>query len=123
MTLGSQQDEPPDSQQVIDPLADPACRSIIQEVDDPLTAKEVSEECDLPLSTTYRKLDRLTDASLLETQVEIHRDGRHLTQYRLAFTEIMIHLDDAQRLTVTITRPLTSDQQLAAMWTEMRREA
>lgn len=122
MIWDPREDEPPDSQQVINPLADPACRSIIEKVDEPLTAKEISEECSLALSTTYRKLDRLTDASLLETQIEIHPDGRHLTQYQLAFTEITIRFDDAQNLTVTIARPLTADQQLTAMWTEVRRE-
>ena len=122
MIWDPREDKPPDSQQVINPLADSACRSIIEKVDEPLTAKEVSEKCSLALSTTYRKLDRLTNASLLETQIEIHPDGRHLAQYQLAFTEITIHFDDAQRLTATIARPSTADQQLAAMWAEVGRE-
>jgi DNA-binding IclR family transcriptional regulator len=31
-----------------------------------LSAKEISEACELPLSTTYRKLKQLTDAALLD---------------------------------------------------------
>lgn len=123
MIMDSSRTETQDIQQVIDPLADPACRTIIHELDEPMTAQELSDVCDLPLSTTYRKVERLTDASLLTTELDIRRDGRHTTRYRSAFTEISIEVDDDRWFTVTITRPLTPEQQLATMWTEVYKEA
>ena len=50
----------PQLQVVLDALDDPECRTIIEQMEAPMTAKELSENCDVPLSTTYRKLDLLT---------------------------------------------------------------
>ena len=46
-----------------------------------LTANEVSEACDLPLSTTYRKLERLTEAGLLAEGIRLRRSGKHTSEY------------------------------------------
>lgn len=45
------------------------------------SAKEISEICDLPLSTAYRKLDMLMGAGLLEKQTRIRRSGKHANEY------------------------------------------
>ncbi len=113
----------PDLQDVLAALDDADCREIVRELDQPMTASEISEEAGIPLSTTYRKLDLLSEASLLEEQTEIRQGGHHTTRYWLAFEEVRISMDEEREFEVTISRPArTAEEQLAQLWTEVRRE-
>jgi DNA-binding IclR family transcriptional regulator len=116
-------DDPPDLQSVLDALDDTDCRTIIQHLDEPMTASEVSEECDIPMSTTYRKLDLLTEASLLAEGTEIRPDGHHATRYRIDFETVEIGLTEDHDLDVSVGRPSrTADERLASLWGEVRKE-
>ena len=113
----------PQLQDVLDSLDDPDCRRIIEQLEEPMTASELSEACDIPLSTTYRKLELLSDASLLDEHIEIRTDGRHTTRYALAFDEVRIGLDEDRSVEVTIKhRTRAPDQRLSALWSEVSKE-
>ncbi|MFC5971022.1 helix-turn-helix domain-containing protein [Halomarina salina] len=117
-------DDPPGLETVLDALDDPACRALVRAADGSRTASELAADADVPLSTAYRKLDRLTEASLLETETEVRTDGHHTTRYRLAFEEVTITLDDGRTFTVDVIRPPQApSERLETMWTEVRREA
>lgn len=119
-TMGT---DDPSLQSVLDALDDEDCRAIIERLDEPMTASEVSDACDIPTSTTYRKLDLLTEASLLEEGTEIRTDGHHATRYNVAFEAVTFELDDDRRLDVSISRPpRTADERLASIWQEVRKE-
>jgi len=116
-------EEGPELQAVLDALDDPACREIVSALSEPMTAEEISDATDIPLSTTYRKLDRLTEASLLEEGVEIRSDGQHASRYVVAFDEVSIGLSEGREFGVDISRqPRTADERLAALWSEVRKE-
>lgn len=116
-------EEPPELESVLDALHDRDCREIVTELDAPMTAKEIAEETDVPLSTTYRKLDLLTEASLLEEGTELRRDGRHTSRYRVDFEEVSFVLDEHREFDVSIIRaPAEPEDRLATLWTEVRRE-
>jgi len=113
----------PDLQAVLDALDDPDCRKIVRELEEPMTADEISERSGVPLSTTYRKLELLTEASLLEEGTEIRPDGQHASRYTVAFEEVVIALDESREFEVDIARrPRTADERLATLWTEVRKE-
>ncbi|MFW6435374.1 MAG: ArsR/SmtB family transcription factor [Halovenus sp.] len=113
----------PELASVLDALNDEGCRQIVEALSEPMTAEEISEVTDIPLSTTYRKLDRLTDAALLEEGVEVRRDGQHVSRYILVFDEVSIRLSDEQELELELSRTeRTADERLAALWTEVRKE-
>ncbi|MFC7137929.1 helix-turn-helix domain-containing protein [Halobaculum litoreum] len=113
----------PDLQPVLDALDDEDCRTIIEHLSEPLTAGEVSEECDIPMSTTYRKLDLLSDAQLLAEGVEVRQDGHHATRYRTDFEDVIVSLTDERTLDVRIDRPdEDAADRLASMWSEVRTE-
>lgn len=115
--------EEPELQPVLDALEDSDCRSIIMHLDQPMTASEVSDSCDIPMSTTYRKLDLLSQASLVDEGTEIRADGHHATKYHLDFEDVVITMEDDRSLTVSITRPVqTADERLASLWGEVRKE-
>lgn len=116
-------DEGPELQDVLDALDDPECRDIVNVLEEPMTASEISEASDVPLSTTYRKLELLTEASLLEEGVEIRPDGQHASTYQIDFEEVVIALSEERTFKVSISRRArTADERLENLWSEVRRE-
>jgi DNA-binding transcriptional ArsR family regulator len=119
------EEDPPTVAEVLDALADEAARRIVIALSEPKTASELSEECGIPLSTTYRKLETLTEASLLSESTDIRRDGQHTTRYSVAFETVAVSMDEdpERRLAVEFDRPeRTRDERLADLWSELRRE-
>ncbi|MFP8889121.1 helix-turn-helix domain-containing protein [Natrialbaceae archaeon A-CW2] len=113
----------PTAKDICAALDDPDCREIIRNLEEPMTASELKTSCDIPQSTLYRKLDLLTESTLLEESTEIRRDGHHASKYAIAFEEISLQLDEENELTVAIDRPpQTTDERLASLWSEVREE-
>lgn len=111
-------------EEVLDALDDPDCRAIIRTLEEPMTASELADQCDIPMSTTYRKLEKMTDATLLDELTEIRTSGHHTTRYRIDFTEVRIELEEDQSLAIAISRPTRSpDEQLEYLWSEVRKGA
>ena len=104
-------------------LVDPDCQEIIRTLEEPLTAAELRDRCDIPKSTLYRKLESMTDATILTESLEIRRDGRHTSRYALNFEAVTLSLDEERSLGVRIDRPTGSaDLRLAGLWSEVRNE-
>lgn len=116
-------EDAPELQEVLDALDDPVNRTIVKNLDSPMTASEISDRCDVPLSTTYRKLEELTESSLLREETQIRTDGRHTSRYQVDFEALGIRLSDDREFTVYIERPPRStEERLASMWEEVREE-
>ncbi|MBX0324642.1 helix-turn-helix domain-containing protein [Halomicroarcula sp. F13] len=116
-------EETPELTTVLDALDDEDCRDIVSVLDEPMTASEISEQSDVPLSTTYRKLELLTDSSLLYEGVEVRPDGQHASRYAVDFEEVVIALDEHREFAVDIThRARSPDQRLENLWSEVRKE-
>lgn len=85
-----------DDQELLDLLGDESCRAILTATgDEALSATELSEALELPLSTTYRKLDRLTEVGLLEEGLRIRRSGKHTHEYARRVDDVHVAIDDA----------------------------
>jgi DNA-binding transcriptional ArsR family regulator len=92
-------------QQLLNALDDADCRAILDATDEEaLTANEVSEAHDLPLSTTYRKLDLLTEAGLLEERTRIRQSGKHASEYTRAVDDVVISLGPRGETEVRVSR-------------------
>lgn len=114
----------PEPAAVLSALDDADCRDIISCLEAPMTANELSDVCDVPLSTMYRKLDRLSDATLLEEGTEIRPGGQHATRYEVDFQEVAFALDDDRQFDVSVARPArTADERLASLWSHVREES
>lgn len=113
----------PSLESVLEALASEDCRALVAEMVEPRTAAELSEASDVPLSTTYRKLDQLTEASLVEEAIEIRSDGRHTSRYYPDFAAVEVALQEDRTMDFQITRPpRTADERIAELWTAVRRE-
>lgn len=113
----------PELQDVLDALDDPDCRTIVRHLEEPMTAQEIATATEIPQSTTYRKLDLLSEATIVDERTEIRSDGHHTTRYLIDVEEVRLTLDDDRTFDVDIARPArTPDERLARLWTEVRKE-
>ncbi|MFD1645181.1 DUF7342 family protein [Haloarchaeobius litoreus] len=113
----------PDARAVVGALADDDCRAIVEFLDEPATAGEVADGAEVPLSTTYRKLDRLVDAGLVTERTDALRRGQPTTRYRRAFEAVRVEPDDGGSLAAVVEqRSARADERLEDLWTELRAE-
>lgn len=110
-------------QSMFEALADPDCRAILSTLDDPQPAKAVAETCDLPQTSTYRKLQQLSDASLVEERTEVRPDGHHATTYVRDCSGVFIAVNSDESFAVDIVRDSESpDERLARLWNRVSEE-
>lgn len=95
---------------LLDALEDVDCRSILEATsDEPLSASELSDTCDLPLSTTYRKLDKLTEAGLLSEEVRLSHTGKHTSEYVLSVSDVQLTVDGKEGIELRVSHRAETD--------------
>lgn len=97
--------ESPPADAVLAALNDRRTRRLLSHLDEPRSAEELAERSGIPLTSVYRKLDRLAEATLVRTGTEIRADGHHTTTYRLDVSAVTISVDDDGGLGVAVERP------------------
>lgn len=116
-------DEPQDRQAVFEALADPDCRDILATLDEPRSAKRVAEACEIPMTSTYRKLERLSEAALVAEETDVRPDGHHATAYVRDCTGVFVALDGDDAFDVDLLRDReTPDERLARLWSRVSEE-
>ncbi|WP_067961251.1 helix-turn-helix transcriptional regulator [Nitrosopumilus sp. Nsub] len=81
-------------QVILESLADRYCKLILKNtLEKPKSAMNISQEEEIPLSTVYRKLQKLYDGKLLAISGSINRDGKRYFLYMSKIREINIHCD------------------------------
>jgi len=95
-------DDADDVQSVLHALHDDDCRAVLEATDEEsLSANELADACDLPLSTAYRKLDMLTETGLLAERTRLCPDGKHASEYVRVVDEVLVDADGGFELTIT----------------------
>lgn len=95
---------PSDHWDILYVLEDDDCRSIIKQLEEPKTAYELLETCDITPSTIYRKLDLLSETPLIEEEIVIRTDGRNTTRYARTFEALQIEIDNDLEMDIAIDR-------------------
>lgn len=91
--------------EVLDLLEDADCRAILQATgDQALSAAEIQETCDIPRSTVYRKLEKLTGAGLLADRLQIRRSGKHTREYVRIVEDLVFSMDTDEGVALQISR-------------------
>jgi len=102
-------------QTLMDLLTDADCRAMLAATtDEALTVRELAADVDLALSTTYRKVDRLTDAGILVEQTRFDAEGSHPSQYRRVVDDVVVSLTPDDGTTLTVTGRSTEEFPLAS---------
>lgn len=112
----------PDLCSVLAALTDDDCRAILEALVEPLSAQEISETCEIPLSTTYRKVNMLAEADLVDEEIDISRGSKHTKRYVPDFDTVRITRTDDGSVTIDIHRVEEADRQLDTAWGEIRQE-
>jgi DNA-binding transcriptional ArsR family regulator len=80
-------------QGVLEAMADPKSRAILAATSErSRSATELSTQCDIPLSTTYRKVDELTSLGLLVERTRLSRPSSHPDEYRRAVDGLTVSI-------------------------------
>ncbi len=104
---------------VLGALADLQCRMILSETSETaLSASEVSERCDMPQSTAYRKIDQLQEAGLLEERTRLGTNGNHSSEYTVDVQGIEVTVDEDNGVDLTVTTQESGDSGLHAASTQ-----
>lgn len=112
MTSGpARERESPAADAVLAALHDGRTRRLLSHLDESRSAEELAERSGIPLTSVYRKLDRLAEATLVRTGTEIRADGHHTTIYRLDVSAVTLSVDDDGELGVAVERPAESDRE------------
>ncbi|AWB27522.1 winged helix-turn-helix domain-containing protein [Halococcoides cellulosivorans] len=74
---------------------------ILDATDEPRSAQDLSDELDIPIATTYRRIDELTDHNLLELHDSVlSEDRRRIKVYRRNVDEVRVDFDDSLSIVV-----------------------
>lgn len=102
-----------DPQTTIEALEDEDSRELIECTDTPKTVSELAEECGLPLSTAYRKINRLHEAGLLARTTRVSAAANHPAQYERAVENVSISLVGGFEIECQCARPTPASRQSA----------
>jgi predicted transcriptional regulator len=98
-------------------LDDEHVRSILVATSErPLSATELSEQCDLSTSSIYRRLERLTAADLVSEQTRPRADGHHDTVYVSQLDRFELAIRDGELSWDLDRRSDDVADQLTRMW-------
>jgi predicted ArsR family transcriptional regulator len=79
----------------LDAVGDEDCKTILDAVrEEAKTIPELSEECDIPLSTAYRKVNRLQEAELVAEKNRLPEDCRPKNVYELNFDGAVVTMGE-----------------------------
>lgn len=68
--------DPGDRCEILDIISDERSRKILAALEDEMTPQEISDSCGIPLSTVYRKLEKMSETSLVTQGLRIETRGK-----------------------------------------------
>ena len=78
-------------------VSDKYCRSILNAImDKPKSAMELTTECQIPISTVYRRIQMLHDAKMLYTSGSISGEGKKFFLYKSKIKEIQTNYNNGE---------------------------
>ena len=90
-------DETERKDNLLEIVSDKYCRTILKSVlEKPKSILEISSEENIPISTTYRRIQTLHENKLLETSGTITDDGKRLFLYKSKIKGIQSTFNDGQ---------------------------
>ncbi|WP_435074956.1 helix-turn-helix domain-containing protein [Halorubrum sp. HHNYT27] len=86
---------------------------------EPLSAKELSDECDVAPSTIYRRAEEMVACDLLVERTQIESDGSHHSVFAANIDHLDIDVDDG---TIDVDVHIREDaaQRFSRIWSDIR---
>ena len=94
---------------------------ILQATNTPKSAQELSEELDIPIATSYRRIEELTEKDLLALEgKEVSTEGRQTKVYRRQIDELSI-VFQGEDLSLDVKERTEAKNQLVDVWSDLQR--
>ncbi|AWB26508.1 ArsR/SmtB family transcription factor [Halococcoides cellulosivorans] len=107
---------------VLDTIGDEHAREVLAAVSrEPLSAKELADECDLSKPTVYRRLELLEEHDLVTDRTLVADDGNHYKVFESNFESTVISLEDDE-YHVRIYRTGNLSDRFSELWDELHAE-
>lgn len=108
-----------DPEAVLQALGNKYNPDILQSTFEPKSAQELSDELDIPIATSYRRVEELVELGLLiEEGQEFSAEGRQRTVYRRNVDEIVLELGDGE-LTMEFKERTEAKNKLTDVWRDL----
>jgi len=102
---GSKRTESQSVQRLLSALSEETTRTILSVLDEPTSVAELVEECDIAMSTVYRRLDTLSELDLVTEHVAIDADKGRYRLFERNVNGLTITVDEAGQLRTRVERP------------------
>lgn len=84
-----------DTDELLALLSDDHARDILDTLgEEALSARALIDRLDVSRATVYRRLNRLEEASVVETQMTFDPEGHHRKQYRVTIDELQLSFEE-----------------------------
>lgn len=108
-----------DERDLLSLLDDDYARAILVATSaEPMSAKQLSERCDVAPSTIYRRVDRLKHQDLIEERTQYDPDGHHRSLYESRLEAVNVAFEDGE-YRVEIERREPSGEDVADRFTRL----
>jgi predicted transcriptional regulator len=115
-------DEDRSIEEILDTIGDQHARQVLAAISrEPLSAKELADECDLSLPTVYRRIEMLDEYNLITDRTLVADDGNHYKVYESNFESTVISLEDDE-YKVQIYREENLPDRFSQLWDELQTE-
>lgn len=108
------------SEAILELLGEERVRQILAATSqEPLSAKELSDECGVALSTIYRRTEEMVAYDLLVEQTQIESDGSHHSVYEAKVDNLDVEIEDG---TIEVSIHVREDaaQRFSRIWSDIR---
>ena len=86
------------------------------------SVQELSEELDIPIATSYRRVDELTEIDLLELSGrELSEEGRRTNVYRRTVDKVRVEFD-GEEAKITVEERSKIENNLVEVWTHLKED-
>ena len=90
-------EEEPMKGNLLEIVSDKYCRSILKAImEKPKSAMDLTAECQIPISTIYRRIQLLHDAKMLYTSGHISEAGKKFFLYKSKIKEIQTNFNNGE---------------------------
>lgn len=112
--------EAPDPETLLDLFGDEYVRTIVRAASrEPMSVKELSEECGSARSTVYRRVDDLVDAGVLLERTRLEAGGSHHSVYETSLETLTVSVEDG-RYEVDLEGVADPAERFTSMWRDLR---
>ncbi|WP_336134686.1 ArsR/SmtB family transcription factor [Natronomonas amylolytica] len=108
------------SEELLELLGEERVRQILAATSrEPLSAKDLSDECDVAPSTIYRRVEEMIAHDLLVEQTQVESDGSHHSVYEANIDHLDVDIDDG---TIDVSVHVREDaaQRFSRIWNDIR---